>query len=58
MVGARPRQEELLYPVVDVARKYDAGVEKETRSGREAYAPFERSVSQPYPDGALPPLAP
>src|SRR5437867_9181146 len=40
MVGARPHTEELRYPVVDVARKHDAGVAKETSSGDEAYAPF------------------
>ena len=39
MVGARPEHEELRYPVEDVARKHDAGVETETvRSGNEAYA--------------------
>jgi uncharacterized cupin superfamily protein len=54
MVGARPKPEELLYPVADVARKHGAGVEQETRSGREAYAPFPKSTTQPYPDGFLP----
>jgi uncharacterized cupin superfamily protein len=54
MVGARPDPEELLYPVADVARKHGAGVEKETRSGGEAYVPFPRSTSERYPDGALP----
>jgi uncharacterized cupin superfamily protein len=58
MVGARPDPEELLYPVVDVARKHGAGVEKETRSGREAYAPYPRSTSAPYPDRALPVFRP
>jgi uncharacterized cupin superfamily protein len=57
MVGRRPAEEELLYPVADIARKHDAGVEQETRSGREAYARFPRSTSQPYPDGALPTFA-
>jgi hypothetical protein len=54
MVGARPMPDELLYPVADVARKHGAGVEQETRSGREAYAPFPKSTTQPYPDGFLP----
>jgi uncharacterized cupin superfamily protein len=54
MVGARPEPEELLYPVVDVARKHGAGVAEETRSGREAYAPFRKATTQPYPDGVLP----
>jgi uncharacterized cupin superfamily protein len=54
MVGARPDPEELRYPVVEVARKHNAGVEKETSSGREAYAPFPRSTEGPYRDGMLP----
>jgi uncharacterized cupin superfamily protein len=54
MVGARPEHEELRYPVVDVARKHNAGVEQETSSGREAYAPFPRSTEGPYQDGTLP----
>ena len=58
MVGARPKPEELLYPVDDVARKHGAGVEEETRSGKEAYAAFPRSTPQPYPDGALPSFGP
>ena len=58
MVGARPDPEELLYPAADVARKRGAGVENETRSGREAYAPFPRSTSVPYPDDALPAFEP
>ena len=56
MVGARPQEEELLYPVVDVARKHDAGVVKETTSGSEAYAAFSRSTEGPYREGALPSL--
>ena len=54
MVGARPKQEELRYPVVDVARKHNAGVEQETKSGREAYARFPRSSEGPYREGTLP----
>jgi hypothetical protein len=54
MVGARPKPEELLYPVVDVARKHNAGVEKETTSGREAYAAYSQSKEGPYRGGALP----
>ena len=41
MVGARPadpEQEKLLYPVADVALRHNAGVERETTSGDEAYA--------------------
>lgn len=54
MVGARPAVEELRYPVVDVARKHDAGVETETSSGDEAYAPFPRPTPGRYREGALP----
>ena len=57
MVGTRPQQEELLYPVAEVARKHSAGVEKETSSGREAYAPFPKSTEGPYREGTLPSLA-
>jgi uncharacterized cupin superfamily protein len=56
MVGARPDTEELLYPVVDIALKHDAGVTKETSSGDEAYAPFPRTTRGPYRDGMLPDL--
>jgi uncharacterized cupin superfamily protein len=54
MVGARPDPEELLYPVAEVARKHNAGVERETSSGQEAYAPYSRTSEGPYPEGALP----
>jgi uncharacterized cupin superfamily protein len=58
MVGTRPDAEELLYPVSELARKYDAGVEEETTTGREAYASFPKSVEEPMPEGALPSLSP
>ncbi|MDQ3866790.1 MAG: cupin domain-containing protein [Actinomycetota bacterium] len=58
MVGARPKPEELLYPVVEVARKHGAGVAEETRSGQDAYAPFPQSTTQPYPDDVLPAFEP
>jgi uncharacterized cupin superfamily protein len=54
MVGARPKHEELLYPVSDVARKHGAGVEQEATTGQEAYAAFEKSEEGPYRDGLLP----
>jgi uncharacterized cupin superfamily protein len=57
MVGARPEAEELLYPVAEVARKHEAGVATETRSGQEAYAAYPRSTAEPY-QGALPEFAP
>ena len=53
MIGARPADEELLYPVVEIARKHDAGVAQETSSGREAYAPFPRPTAGPYRGGTL-----
>ena len=54
MVGMRPEHEELRYPVEDVARKHNAGVEQETSSGDEAYAPFERPTAGPFREGTLP----
>ena len=54
MVGARPEQEELLYPVSALAQKHGAGVTEETRSGRDAYASFPKSTAQAYADGMLP----
>lgn len=38
MIGARPEQEELLYPVSEAAAKHGASVAAETTSGAEAYA--------------------
>ena len=40
MVGARSEDEALFYPVSELARRYGAGVENETDSGDEAYAPY------------------
>jgi uncharacterized cupin superfamily protein len=54
MVGMRPEHEELRYPVVDVARNHDAGVERETTSGDEAYARFGRSTPGTYREGTPP----
>ena len=54
MVGARPEDEEILYPRSDVALKHNAGVEQETPSAREAYAPYERPTRGPYPEDSLP----
>jgi uncharacterized cupin superfamily protein len=53
MVGARPKEAQLRYPVVEVARKHNAGVAKETSSGKEAYAPFSESNEAPYREGTL-----
>jgi uncharacterized cupin superfamily protein len=57
MVGTRPEKEALIYPVVDVARKRHAGVERETSYGREAYAAFPDSTEGSYREGTLPSLA-
>ena len=42
MVGARTDDEELLYPVSDIAAQYGASAEEETPDPRQAYARFER----------------
>ena len=55
-VGTRPQNEELLYPVVEVALKHNAGVETEASSGREAYAAYPPAKEGRYRDGALPAL--
>ena len=53
MVGARP-DTEVIYPVADVALRHGAGVERETPSPDEAYAPYPDSV-RARPEGlALP----
>jgi uncharacterized cupin superfamily protein len=52
-VGARP-DEEVVYPVADVALKYGAGVETETPSPEEAYAKFDKPEARRYRDGDLP----
>jgi uncharacterized cupin superfamily protein len=42
MTGTRRPEGTLRYPVADIARRHGAGVEKETTTGREAYAPFPK----------------
>jgi uncharacterized cupin superfamily protein len=58
MVGTRPEHEELIYPVDEVVRRHNAGVEEETTSGREAYARFPKSREEPLREGALPSFSP
>lgn len=54
-VGARKPDDEIVYPVNDVAAKHGASVEVETPLPREAYAPYPREpLFQPYRDGDLP----
>ncbi len=43
MTGVRSPDEELLYPVSELARRYGASAEQETTSPEEAYAPYARS---------------
>jgi uncharacterized cupin superfamily protein len=43
MVGARSKDEQLLYPVSELAARYGASAEEETPDGKQAYARFERS---------------
>jgi len=43
-VGARSEQEEIVYPVSELAARYGASVEVETPSPREAYARYGRPV--------------
>ena len=40
MIGGRTRERSIVYPRSEVARRHDAGVETETASPSEAYAPF------------------
>jgi uncharacterized cupin superfamily protein len=47
-IGRRREDEELVYPVDEVALRHGAGVEKETPNPREAYAPFPRPAPVPY----------
>ena len=52
MIGARTPDEQLLYPVSELAARYGASAEEETRYGNEAYARFEqpRHEKPPYWD--------
>ena len=51
MIGYRSQEEELLYPVSELADKYGAAVETETDSPKEAYAgPRDmREIEAPWP---------
>jgi hypothetical protein len=53
MIGGR-RGKGVVYPVVEVATRYGAGVTKETRTAKEAYAPFPPWPTRPYREGDLP----
>jgi uncharacterized cupin superfamily protein len=43
MVGARSKDEQLLYPVSELAARYGASADEETPDPRQAYARFERA---------------
>jgi uncharacterized cupin superfamily protein len=53
-VGARQADDEIVYPVAEVAQRHGGSVEKETRSPEEAYARFSKTAPRPYRDGDLP----
>jgi uncharacterized cupin superfamily protein len=56
-VGARKPENEIVYPVNDVAARHGASVEVETGLPQEAYAPYSREpLFLPYRDGDLPEL--
>jgi len=47
-IGRRREDEELVYPVDELALRHGAGVETETPDPKEAYAPFSRPSEAPY----------
>ena len=54
MIGARPEEEKLLYPVSEVAARHGASAAKETSSGDEAYADWPGDYAParvPWPPG-------
>ncbi len=54
MVGARSEGRGIRYPVAEVARRHDAGVEVETTEPREAYERFPGWERAPLEDAGLP----
>jgi hypothetical protein len=42
MAGARSKEEQLLYPVSELAARYGASAEEETPNPKQAYARFPR----------------
>ena len=47
-VGGRVGENDVVYPVSDVAQRHGAGVEVETTSAREAYASFDEARPTPF----------
>jgi hypothetical protein len=54
MAGSRLGGFEVLYPVSEVAAKYDASVLEETSSPDDAYARWGREERSAYGEGWLP----
>jgi uncharacterized cupin superfamily protein len=52
-VGARTAGDGLVYPVSELALKYDAGVKEKATTGRVAYADVPETTRGPYRDGVL-----
>jgi uncharacterized cupin superfamily protein len=57
-VGTRKPDDQVIYPVADVALKHDAGVATETDDPKVAYAGVSNMTRIPYPAGALPDVPP
>ena len=55
-VGGREPESEVRYTVAEVARAHGAGVDEETASPKEAYAPYPKDEERPYREGDLPRL--
>jgi uncharacterized cupin superfamily protein len=48
--GTRKEEENILFPVSELAQRYGASAEQETTDPREAYAPFAKPSHGPAPD--------
>ncbi len=53
-VGVRVSEEDVVYPVSELAQRHGAGVEQETRDPGEAYARFAPNAAVSYREGWLP----
>jgi uncharacterized cupin superfamily protein len=58
MTGARTADRTIVYPQSDLARRYGAGVEAETASPHQAYAPYPHWQPDALPEGSLPGTGP
>jgi uncharacterized cupin superfamily protein len=56
LLAAGRRPSSVTYPVSELARRHEAGVDEETSSPDEAYARFPRAVDRRYEGGWLPDL--